>query len=406
MEPFFVERVRQRLVTLRESRFRNALVQELPDSALEQASALDKTPAQEMNRLPLAGLVFVVKDNIDVYGQPSKIGSPGLSWSEAARDAWVVETLKAAGAVLLGKSHMNEFAAGLDGCNDHYPRLKNPRYENKLTGGSSSGSAVAAAAGLVDFAIGTDTGGSIRIPGCWNGVWGLRLGTDPLQLAGVFPRSPSLDALGVVSQSLECIFRVARALGGFGGTMSSVRLGYDPSCLKTMRSKSRARFLEKIQVLSSRFELYPIDLSDLLNATDKITQLLKAEFHEIFSSKFPDPTVYKDLGPVVSHELKASSTLVAGRPHLQKDLSSLGKRVLERTRAEVDFLLTPLCLDEAPDLHDDHSRNDRFYTVALSLLGCPVLGIPYPDVADGYQLTSLHGNNSCFESLALELSRL
>lgn len=399
MMPSLVDLVAKRLRTIEASPFHNALVLKLEDHALDQAAAIDKALATKDQPMPLAGLTFVVKDNIDVKGYCSQVGSPKLGWAPAEMDAWVVHQLKSSGAILLGKTHMNEFAAGLDGRNVHYPQLFNPVYKNRLTGGSSSGSAVAVAAGLADFAIGTDTGGSVRIPACWNGVWGLRLSTDIEQLQGVFPRSPSLDALGVLSQSAQCVFNVAKKLTRVNLTSKSLGIGYDPQSLKLMSDPSKKRFLNVIKALSSDYPVKTIDLSALIDSSDKITRLLKAEFHQAYASSFPSSETLSRVGPIVGTELKSSRMAPEDIQKLQEKLIQLRHRLLTELSKEVTFLVTPLCLQEAPEWTDTSERNDRFYTVALSLLGCPILGVPYPGVADGCQIASLDGFDPSFESL-------
>ena len=406
MVPSLVARIQDRLQSIERSPYRDALVLSLQDHAIEQATAIDKVLADSKKQLPLAGLTFVVKDNIDVQGQCSQVGNPKLPWPRAEGDAWVVHQLKSAGAILLGKSHMNEFAAGLDGRNTHYPRLSNPQFPTRLTGGSSSGSAVAVAADLVDFAIGTDTGGSVRIPGCWNGIWGLRLATDPVHLHGVFPRSPTLDALGVLSKSVECAFKVAKQLSRVNTTPTTTRLGYDPQSLENMNVRSRVRFLDAIKALSSCFDVRAISLKDLLCSSEEITQLLKAEFHTVFAEKFSGAQPRRVLGPIVSDELNSSEMSFTDKKTLREELLRLQERVLETINNEVDFVVSPLCLDEAPQWSDTSKRNDRFYTVAMSLLGCPALGVPYAGVADGYQLLSLKGMDLSVESVGLEIARM
>jgi len=398
--PSLVDLVDKRLRTIERSPFHNALVLKLNDDARDQAALVTKVLATKERPLPLAGLTFVVKDNIDIKGYCSQVGSPNLAWAPAESDAWVVHQLKGAGAILLGKTHMNEFAAGLDGRNIHYSRLFNPAYQGRLTGGSSSGSAVAVAAGLVDFAIGTDTGGSVRIPACWNGVWGLRLSKDPQHLQGVFPRSPSLDALGVLSQSVQCVLRVAKQLSPVNSGSKFFRIGYDPESLITMSDPSKKRFLDVIKNLSSYSEVKTVNLRTLINSSDKITRLLKAEFYEAYASSFSIAETISQLGPIVGTELTSSRMCAEDIQSLQAELLQLRHRVLAELSQEVDFLVSPLCLQEAPEWSDISERNDRFYTVAMSLLGCPTLGVPYPGIADGYQITSLEGLDPFLESLS------
>src|SRR5262245_62617230 len=125
---------------------------------------------------PLAGTTFVAKDLYDVSGYRTGAGNPDWERTHepAARTAPAVERLLAAGATLVGKSCTDELAFSLDGINVHFGTPLNPLFPDRLPGGSSSGSVSAVAAGLVDFAIGTDTSGSIRVPASYRGVFGFR----------------------------------------------------------------------------------------------------------------------------------------------------------------------------------------------------------------------------------------
>lgn len=147
---------------------------------------------------PLSGATFVVKENIDVKGQVSTNGHPlwASTHAPAQANAPVVDKLLSAGARLVGKTHMDEMAYSLLGANPHYGTPINPAAQNRHPGGSSSGSAVAVAAGLVNFAIGTDTAGSCRAPAAFCGIFGFRSSHGAIPTAGVVPLAPSLDVIG------------------------------------------------------------------------------------------------------------------------------------------------------------------------------------------------------------------
>jgi amidase len=163
---------------------------------------------------PLAGLTFVVKENIDVEGLVSTNGHPefAASHAPARANAPVVETLLAAGARLVGKSHMDEMAYSLLGANAHYGTPVNPRERDRHPGGSSSGSAVAVAAGLADFALGTDTAGSCRAPASFCGVFGFRPSHGALSLSGVVPLAPSFDVVGFFARDAATLAKVGDVL--------------------------------------------------------------------------------------------------------------------------------------------------------------------------------------------------
>jgi amidase len=162
----------------------------------------------------LDGLTFAVKDLIDVAGTPTGGGNPDWlkAQSPATRSAPAVEALLAAGAHLVGKTITDELAFSLEGVNAHHGTPVNPACPDRIPGGSSSGSAVAVAAGLVDFALGTDTGGSVRVPASFVGVYGFRPTHDAISLAGVVPFAPSYDTVGWFARDAATLSRAGDVL--------------------------------------------------------------------------------------------------------------------------------------------------------------------------------------------------
>jgi amidase len=163
---------------------------------------------------PLDGLTFAVKDLIDLKGYVTGCGNPFWrdSHPPAAAHAVGVEQILAAGAVCLGKTVSDELAFSLDGENYFYGTPLNPRAPDRVPGGSSSGSASAVACNLVDFALGTDTGGSIRVPASNCGRFGLRPSHGFISVAGVSPLAPTYDTLGILARSAEVLTRAAVVL--------------------------------------------------------------------------------------------------------------------------------------------------------------------------------------------------
>lgn len=163
---------------------------------------------------PLTGLRFAAKDLFDIAGHVTGAGNPDwLRTHKPARvTAPVVQGLLDAGATLAGKTQTVELAYSLDGVNIHYGTPINPRAPNRLPGGSSSGSAAAVAGGLVDFALGTDTGGSVRIPASFCGLYGIRTTQGRIPLKGVVPLAPSFDVAGWFARDPEVFERVGQVL--------------------------------------------------------------------------------------------------------------------------------------------------------------------------------------------------
>ena len=180
------------------------------DVARAAAATLDPADA---TRLPLYGLPFAVKDNIDVAGMETTAACPAFAYT-AVRDAVVVTRLLAAGAVLVGKTNLDQFATGLNGTRSPYGVPGAAHDPRLIAGGSSSGSGVAVGAGLVTFAIGTDTAGSGRVPAAINGVVGMKPSRGLVSNSGVVPACASLDCASVFATDVSDGAAVLAVLAG------------------------------------------------------------------------------------------------------------------------------------------------------------------------------------------------
>lgn len=162
----------------------------------------------------LDGLTFTVKDNIDLGGHRTSFGSP--AWRERhpapIHNALCVDQLLAAGATCVGKVVADEFTYSLDGESQHFGTPRNAKAPDRVPGGSSSGSASSVACGLADFSLGTDSGGSIRVPASLCGVWGMRPSLHRISEAGVLPFMPSVSTVGALARDFDVLERVMRVL--------------------------------------------------------------------------------------------------------------------------------------------------------------------------------------------------
>ncbi|MHB9849934.1 allophanate hydrolase [Streptomyces krungchingensis] len=174
--------------------------------AEEEARGIDERVAAG-ERLPLAGRLFAVKGNIDVGGMPTTAGCPAYAYTPEV-DAPVVARLRAVGAIVLGTTNLDQFATGLVGTRSPYGAVRGALDPDRVSGGSSSGSAVAVALGIVDFALGTDTAGSGRVPAAFNGIVGLKPTRGLVPTAGVVPACASLDCVTVFARTLPEAERV------------------------------------------------------------------------------------------------------------------------------------------------------------------------------------------------------
>jgi amidase len=176
-------------------------------------------------RGPLAGLTFGAKDLFHIAGARTGFGQPDWlrTHEPATETAEAVQRLLDAGADLLGKTHTDELAYSLTGENIHYGTPINPRDPRRIPGGSSSGSASAVAGGLVDFALGSDCGGSIRLPASYCGILGIRPTHGRVSLGGAIPFGPSFDVAGWFARDPEVFARVGQVLLGNGEPPSGLR---------------------------------------------------------------------------------------------------------------------------------------------------------------------------------------
>ncbi len=193
----------------------------MPDSheitAAESGAFVRMLKIEPTESGPLDGLCFVVKDLIDVQGYVTGCGNPdwAKSHSPAVVNAVCLDRLLAAGATCIGKAVCDELAFSLDGENFFYGTPLNPRAPDRVPGGSSSGSASAVACSLADFALGTDTGGSVRVPAGNCGIYGMRPSHGFISVAGVMPFAPTFDTVGILACTIDALTKVAESLLSF-----------------------------------------------------------------------------------------------------------------------------------------------------------------------------------------------
>ncbi|WP_394845314.1 amidase [Pendulispora brunnea] len=185
-------------------------------------------------RGPLYGLPIVVKDLFHIAGRNTAAGSWHWRHRVSQSTAGAIADLQRSGAIVLGKTHTVELGLGTTGTNQHFGTPRNPWMDGAhyAPGGSSSGSAVAVAAGLSPWAVGTDTGGSIRIPAAWCGVVGLKPTVGRVSLDGVVPLSATLDSVGMIARTVEDVALLYRAMrrGRITPTKTAFRVGCLPEC--------------------------------------------------------------------------------------------------------------------------------------------------------------------------------
>jgi allophanate hydrolase len=202
-----------------------------PEVLATRAAALDALNDEARAALPLFGIPFGVKDNIDAAGLATTAACPAFAY-RPSEDAPVVARLEAAGALLIGKTNLDQFATGLVGVRSPYGVARNPFDARYIPGGSSAGSAVAVAAGLVSFALGTDTAGSGRVPAAFNNIVGLKPTKGFISLQGVVPACASLDCVSIFALTVDDAETVLSVAGGADDDPFS-RDRYQPGAIGT-----------------------------------------------------------------------------------------------------------------------------------------------------------------------------
>jgi aspartyl-tRNA(Asn)/glutamyl-tRNA(Gln) amidotransferase subunit A len=186
------------------------------ETARIAADAADGRSGRGLSLGPLDGVIVSIKDLFDVAGEPTRAGSKILAEeaAPAVADAAVVQRLRAAGAIIVAKTSMTEFAFSGIGANPHFGTPANPRDRTRVPGGSSSGAAVAVADGMCDIAIGTDTGGSVRVPAALCGLVGFKPSRQHIPTDGAFPLSKTLDSIGPIAKSVEDCAKADAVMAG------------------------------------------------------------------------------------------------------------------------------------------------------------------------------------------------
>src|SRR5919109_1983865 len=197
------------------------------EAATKQSPSVNKEIASgSALAMTLGGIPMAVKDLFDTAGIRTTVGSKFFADNIPETDAFVIEKLKQAGAVIMGKTNTHEIALGVTGNNPHYGTARNPWNKTRIPGGSSSGSAIAVATGMALGALGTDTGGSIRIPASLCGVVGFKPTFGRVSLRGVFPLSWNLDHVGPLTRSVRDAALILQIIAVYDPL--------DPACVKML----------------------------------------------------------------------------------------------------------------------------------------------------------------------------
>lgn len=333
---------------------------------------------------------FAVKDLFDVAGHHTGCGNPTWRTTHPAATAHaaVVQMLLNAGARLVGKTRTDEMAYSIEGRNFHEGAPRNPASPERLTGGSSSGAASAAAAGEVDFAVGTDTAGSVRVPAAWCGLFGLRPTHGRVSAAGLTPLAPSFDTVGWLARSSAILRKVGGVLLGEGAMpVSRLSLVRESSVNGHAEPSVAARVESMIEACAARgFRAGDVSLAVDLGAVAECLRILQG--HEAWSVhghwiESAAPT----FGPGVAERFAAASTITSDQV---REAARERAAIIARLDAALPAGLM-LCLPTVPAAapRRDAARAElqalraRIFplTALASLTGRPQITLPLPATA-------------------------
>jgi aspartyl-tRNA(Asn)/glutamyl-tRNA(Gln) amidotransferase subunit A len=350
----------------------NAFITVASESALAEARAAERELLRGRRRGTLQGIPVALKDNIWTRNLRTTMGSLILRDFLPTEDATVVRKLRRAGAIVLGKTNLHEFAYGVTSENPHYGPVRNPWKTDRIAGGSSGGSAVAVAAGLCAGAIGSDTGGSIRIPSALCGVVGFKPTFGRVSVHGVFPLAPSFDHVGPIARSavdaalvLECIAgrdprdptSLARRDKNFrvGLNRKRLRLGRPREYFWTNMDSEVRRIVEEAvaDFVKSGAELEEILLPSVTGGIEAANLIAAVEATQLHERAGYFPARAGDYGADVRGRLEqGGKTRAVGYLKAQEVMRRASQEV-ETVLKSVDAMLIPTAPIAAPALGSD-----------------------------------------------------
>ncbi len=386
-----------------------AFRQVLTDSARREAFRLTEELAGGNSRGPLHGIPVAVKELIDVEGALGCYGSEVFATRISERDAEAVRRLRAAGAIIIGVTRSHEFGWGITTQHSHLGSTRNPWDTDRVPGGSSGGSAAALAGGMVPLALGTDTGGSVRIPAAFCGVAGLKPTFGTISKRGVVPLAPSLDHVGPMARAIGDLAMVLEALAGYdpedptsehrpipdlslapGERLDGIRVGTAPSLHLTPLAPDYAEIFSQAltRAAAAGAQIVEVDVPHPESIRPAFATLQMAEaFHSHSVTLGTFPSRAADYGADVRGRLEVAAKVeISDYLEARTEAQRIRHR-FEKTFESVDVILTPVSAGPPstaaePDQVMHLGRSMPFrdlvmdYTVPQDITGLPACVVP------------------------------
>jgi aspartyl-tRNA(Asn)/glutamyl-tRNA(Gln) amidotransferase subunit A len=349
------------------------------------------------------GPIVAIKDLVDVRGTVTTAGSPLMPRTRAVQDAPVVRRLREHGCVMIGKANLHEWAFGVDSQNPHFGGVRNPRSRDRIPGGSSGGSGAAVAAGLCDWALGSDTGGSIRVPAGFCGVVGFKPTIGTIETEGVVPLSRSLDTLGPLAPDVRSAAVALEMMSGLTGLVPE-----QPRPLSELRVAVPQEWDEGLAPevaeawARAAAGLPRIPLPDRRWMGNTGTTILYAEAAAFHYDRFAE---HPDLFGADVRARLVEGLRLSRREYVEALLEQ--SRVRIQTEAAMggwDAILAPLSRILPPRLGESYERADLTgFTRPFNTTGQPVIALPLPvtGVPIGVQVVGHFGHEASLVEVAL-----
>lgn len=360
------------------------------DQARAEAAERDRELAAGRDRGPFHGIPIALKDLFYTRGTPTTAGSLIFRDFVPEYDAPVVERLHGAGAISVGKTNLHEIALGITSKNPHYGAVVNPVNPNRLPGGSSGGSGAAVAAGLVPMALGSDTGGSIRIPASYCGIAGLKPTYGRVSCRGVLPLAYSLDHVGPLASCVEDCTLTMEVIAGADFNLpprtelTGIRVGVPKNFFFERVDPEVTRAIQSAisEVQRRNATLIDVRIPDLNDANTAAKIVQYSEVAALYV-RCDDPTLFgRDVWDLIQQGKR-----IAGHEYVNAQrIRTLFRRDFDALWKNVDVLITPTTPVTAPEIDKANIRiggqeeNTRMATTRLvrsiNFLGEPALSIP------------------------------